>query len=186
MTSTGPLNAQVESALSVLVGRSLWSSGRAADLEWFQFGQRRRVKNYRGESKEVGEYALHVQCPWRIRQTNRVVVGSHDLCYPANASGARPEGFDWQPQGSNKRDERIGELFQGETRQFMVREITVGQAGSFAVLLDEGYALEVFPTDSSVDEHWRIFKPYTEGPHFVVTGGVLNAADSSSPSVSSE
>jgi hypothetical protein len=38
-------------ALDVLIGKPLWSSGRAADLEWFAFGER----GYRGGTKEVGE-----------------------------------------------------------------------------------------------------------------------------------
>jgi hypothetical protein len=57
---------QIQNALDVLIGEPLWSSGRAADLEWFHFGQRRTVKGFRGEAKEVGAHALHVQCAWRI------------------------------------------------------------------------------------------------------------------------
>ena len=53
------MHEQVQKALQVLIGKPLWSSGRAADLEWFQFGQRKTVKGARGGTKEVGEYALH-------------------------------------------------------------------------------------------------------------------------------
>jgi len=82
----------------------------------------------------------------------------------------RPEDFNWEPLGSNRRDKRIAALFQGETRQFLVRRIEVGEAGRFRILLDNDYALDVFPDDSLSDEHWRISNPYVEGPHFVVTG----------------
>jgi hypothetical protein len=163
------MRAQVQRALEVLIGKPLWASGRAADLEWFQFGQRRTI-NTRGHTKEVGEYALHVQCAWRVTHGDVVVVGSVDLYYPPEETDERPEDFNWEVLGSNRRDKRIAALFQNETQQFLVRQIEVGEAGSFRILLDGDYAPEVFPDDSLSDEHWRIFKPYVEGPHFVVTG----------------
>jgi hypothetical protein len=75
------MKEQIRRALDSLIGTALWSSGRAADLEWFQFGERRTVTTG-GRTKEVGEYALHVQCGWRIRRGDQVVVGGRDLYYP--------------------------------------------------------------------------------------------------------
>src|SRR5436305_330179 len=45
----------------------------------------------------MGLYALHVQCPWRIVDQNRVVTGSADYWYPAD-----PEMplTDWKPGGT--------------------------------------------------------------------------------------
>jgi hypothetical protein len=169
------MKKQVQKALEVLIGQPLWSSGRAADLEWFQFGQRRTVKNTRGDTKEVGEYALHVQCAWRIRHGDQVVVGGRDLYYPPEQSDNPTEDFEWDVQGANRRDKRIAELFQNETRQFLVLEVEVGEAGAFTIIFDDAHALDVFPDDSLGDEHWRIFKPSTEEPHFVVTGRGLRA-----------
>ena len=57
-----------------------------------------------------------------------------------------------------------------ETRQFSVRQVEVRNAGSFTLFLDDGYALDVFPDDSSSAEYWRLFKPYVDAPHFVVSG----------------
>jgi hypothetical protein len=169
------MKKQVQKALEVLIGQPLWSSGRAADLEWFHFGQRRTVKGTRGDTKEVGEYALHVQCTWRIRHGDQVVVGGRDLYYPPEQSDDLIEDFEWDVQGANRRDKRIAELFQNETRQFLVLEVEVGEAGAFTVIFDDAHALDVFPDDSLGDEHWRIFKPSTEEPHFVVTGRGLRA-----------
>jgi hypothetical protein len=163
------MREQIQRALDSLIGMPLWSSGRAADLEWFHFGQRRTVAA-RGGTKEVGEYALHIQCAWRIRHGDEVVVGGRDLFYPSEESDHPVEDFDWDVQGANRRDRRIAELFQNETRQFMVREVEVGGAGSFTIIFDDEYALDVFPDDSLSDEHWRIFKPSAEDQHFVVTG----------------
>jgi hypothetical protein len=56
------MRTQIQEALEVLIGQPLWSSGRAADLEWFQFGARKTVQDSRGQDREVGGFALHVQC----------------------------------------------------------------------------------------------------------------------------
>jgi hypothetical protein len=164
------MREEIQKALDVLIDKPLWSSGRAADLAWFQFGGRRTVKGFRGDAKVVGEYALHVQCAWRIRHGDQVVVGSRDLYIPPEDSAEELEDFDWEVQGANRRDKRIADLFQNETRRFLVKLILVGEAGSFTIVLDSEYALDVFPDDSRSDEHWRIFEPSSEVPHFVVTG----------------
>ncbi|HET9283230.1 MAG TPA: hypothetical protein VFR24_14845 [Candidatus Angelobacter sp.] len=168
------MKERIQEALAVLIGQPLWSSGRAADLEWFQFGGRRTVKNSRGEEREVGDYAIHVQCAWRIRCESRIVVASRDLYSPpeeaSEGTNARPENFNWDVQGGNLRDKRIAELFQNETREFSVQKVDADEAGAFTIIFDQGYALDVFPDDSQSSEHWRLFRPYRGEPHFVITG----------------
>lgn len=163
------MRSEIEKALGVLVGLPLWSSGRAVDLEWFEFGQRKSVTGFRGNPKTVGDYALHVQCAWRISRSGEIIVGSRDLYYPPDETTDEPTDFDWE-HSPNRRDTRIAELFQNETREFFVQQVQVGVAGSFSLILDDGYVLDVFPHDSLSSEHWRLFKPSTDEPHFVVTG----------------
>ena len=167
------MKEEIQRSLEPLIGIPLWSSGRAADLEWFHFGQSRTVTAH-GRTKEVGEYALHIQCAWRIRHGDRVVVGSRDLYNPPQESDDL-ENFDWEVQRANRRDRGIAELFQNETRQFMVRDVEVSEAGAFTISFDDEYDLDVFPDDSLSGEHWRIFKPSGEEPHFVVTGEGLES-----------
>jgi hypothetical protein len=76
------MKAEIESALAVLVGKPLWSCGRAADMATFAFGERKNAKTRKGDFRHVGEYALHLQCAWRITQGDKVVVGSMDVYYP--------------------------------------------------------------------------------------------------------
>ncbi len=52
----------------------------------------------------------------------------------------------------------------------MVTHAWADNVGSIRLHLTGGYALEVFPDDSLKDEHWRLFQPYTEELHFVLTG----------------
>src|SRR5215212_7371991 len=89
----------------------LWGAGRAADLLWLQFGDRRRVPagDDGGEEREVGELALHVACPWRLRDDERVLVGSGDLLTPADPD-EDPETFDWDQPGASWLDIRLGEI----------------------------------------------------------------------------
>lgn len=157
---------QIRAALIVLIGKALWSSGSAA-LQWFQFGERRTVTGFRGDVKEVGEYALHVQCAWRITRNDRVVVGSSDPREESEQDNGDPQ------RKLSRMDDRVQQLFEDETRQFAVEGIEIGEAGAFSIKLADGYVLDVMPDDSSDCEHWRFFKPYVEGPHFVVTGAGL-------------
>lgn len=160
------MKEQLEDALKVLNNQPLWSAGRAADLLWLQFGERRTVKSYLGKVKVVGEYALHVQTSWRILHEDCVIVGNNDLYDPATEN-AGSQDFDWKTGAPTRLDSRLTELFENETRQFLTRHIQVGRAGSFSLILDEGYALEVFPDDSSNREHWRLFSPYRDMEHFI-------------------
>lgn len=163
----------IHQSLSALIGMPLWAAGRAADLAWLHFGERRVVKDFRGNPKEVGEFALHLQCAWRIVEGDRVVVGSRDLYYPAGSSTTEvPEDFRWDVQGANRLDERLEEFFQDAN--LYVVHVEAGLAGAFHLFLGNNVSLEVFPDDSFDGEHWRLFRPYVDEPHFVVNGtGIL-------------
>jgi hypothetical protein len=51
------MRKQIQEALSVLIGQPLWSSGRAADLDWFQFGPRKTVQDSRGHQKLANTFS---------------------------------------------------------------------------------------------------------------------------------
>jgi hypothetical protein len=162
---------KIQEALSVIVGLPLWAVGRASDLAWFEFGSRRTVQGTKGV-KEVGDYALHVQCAWRITQADKIVTGRRDIfCTPTEAIEPTSDDFDWQRD--NRFDRMVKQLFQNESRQFQVQSVHAGEAGSFTLALEDGYKLDVFPQDSESGEHWRLFKPYSEEPHLVFSGNGL-------------
>lgn len=157
--------------LSELIGKSMWACRRAADMATFQFGQRKQVHDYFGRSAAVGEYALHVQCAWRILRGDVVVVGSSDLHYPASHIGSEdiPEDFDWE-RDPNRRDRLFDALFEGGKREFAVQRIHVGAGGTCFIEFAEGIRLELFPDDSFPHEHWRLFSTQDGGPQIVVAG----------------
>ena len=164
---------KIRAATSNLIGLPLWDAGRASDLVWFAFGERRIVQDFRGESKEVGEYALHVQCAWRLVQGDCTIVASRDLYYPAGwgmDSPDVPADFKWDVQGANRLDERLKPFFQNERKDLIVNRVEAGIAGALQIFFRDETVLEVFPNDSFEGEHWRLFRPYRDERHFVVTG----------------
>jgi hypothetical protein len=149
--------------LQDLVGQPLWALGRAANMQWFHFGRRREVvsslPSRRGQVREVGELALHVQSPWRLRAGESIVVGSYDLNFPRGVfelSGV-PGDFDWS-KGPNRLDELI-EHVRANLLPAEGIEVVVGAAGAFTVLFRGDLALDVFPNASGESEHWRLFAP---------------------------
>ena len=167
---------QIEQRLSVLLGLPLWAMGRAADLEWFHFGGQREVVNRRGEKKAVGDWALHVQCPWRIVHMGKILVASADLYYPAGIHRfddlelADEGGWAWDRNGPRRLDERTAALQQLlDTDPPTVEGVQADAVGSLRISFSGGYMLELFPNGTLDDqEHWRFFEPYRDKRHFVV------------------
>jgi hypothetical protein len=166
---------KIEQALQALMDLPLCSAGRAATLFWFHFGSQREVVDRDGETKLVGEYALHVECTWRITGLGGIAVGSGDLYYPAGVPVSRnSKDFDWRKQGANRADERLSTLLhQLAQAPLVVEGVWADATGSIRLTLSHGYALEVFPSDSlqgEYSEHWRLFQPSLNQPHYVLTG----------------
>src|SRR5579859_5778257 len=77
-------------ALKRLLDLPLWAIGRAGSLEWFQFGSKRIVSTLRGGTKEVGEFALHLDCPWRLTDSAGNSVASDESATEVLAAAASP------------------------------------------------------------------------------------------------
>jgi len=164
--------ATIESALAPLVGLPLWASGRAADLQWFQLGAQRPVTAQYGPAKRtermVGDYALHIQCAWRISGPTGIVVASRDRYVPAGDPDEEPADWRWDRPGANRCDERIKAWCLGGP--YLVEAVAADPTGGVRLALSHGYALEVFPDDSQDREHWRLLQPARDADHFIVTG----------------
>jgi hypothetical protein len=120
----------------------MWAVGRAGSLEWFQFGTPRIVHNFRGGSKEVGEYALHLDCPWQLLGPAGLVIAT---------------------------DQSEPELLSHVGSQTLVCEKVSGsEDGGASLQFAGGWLLVVEPGDPDDLEYWRLFRPGTEGPHVVV------------------
>ena len=171
LTGDPSLRASAMEALGVLSGMSLWVSNRAVDMEMFQFGQRHEGTDKRGQPTRWGDYALHVQCPWRIVDPDHIIVGYQDVY--RSLTGVHLEGLEWDVQGGNLRDRRLTELFdRSGMGPLVVEAVEVDAAGTIHMALGRGIALEVFPDASAAngeEEQWRFFMVDSESDHFVVS-----------------
>ncbi len=159
------------SELGKLVGLTLQDAGRASNLFWLGFGDIIQIIR-RGKTQESAEYALHIQCSWRITLNNKIVLASRDFYSPSSEWDGDIEDFDWDIQGNNRFDERIKSIIKDQGR-LKVEKIESDEVGGLEVFLSDGYKLEAFPDSSEDDEqseHWRFFNRKDNSPHFVVTG----------------
>jgi hypothetical protein len=164
---------EIEQALNVIIGLPIWSIGRAGNLEWFEIGtQPRLVQDRKGSPKTVSEYALHVQCAWRICHQGHIIAGSHDRLYPPGEDFyANIEDFDWDTPGGNRLDRRVDSLLEEKSgAPLEILGLQADNMGGVYFRLSDGYSLEIFPDDSLPIEHWRFFQPYTNKEHFIATG----------------
>ncbi len=148
--------------LRPLVGLALSASYRAVDMRVFDFGTIRAV-----DKGQVGEFALHVQCPWRIETVNRIVTGRDDLFRPAEET----ENFDWDAwdwDGNETLQDKLVADFLASVAP-VVEDISTDSHGGATLRMSGGYSLVLFPADSQ-SEDWRVFRPESD-EHFVVSGG---------------
>ena len=168
----GPLKDEIERGLAPLIGQPLWDAGRDSAMLWLQLGERRMRPDVQLGRREVGAYALHVSCPWRLVGPEGLVVASGDLFTPADPL-ADLEDFEWDAPGANWCDVRL-QAFIAATADapLAVSVVSADELGSLRLFFGDQFVLDVFP-DSSYAAHvesefWRLLQPGSGAPHFVV------------------
>ncbi len=164
------MKIEIEDRLKNLLGLPLENAGRTGNLVWFSFGKTVTMKNRNGTEKKVAEYALNVQCSWRITQEYEILVASGDIYLPSKRFNGAEEEFKWDIQGMNRCDERLKEFFKTLKSDIFVESIQADKIGGVKIFFTKHYLLELFPDESTKDEFWRIFVPGNASSHFVVTG----------------
>lgn len=144
--------------LSVLVGLNVSGVGHAADMLTMQFGALREVTNLRGKVKQVGEWAWHIQCKWRLEQAGAVVATQDDLA-----------GSDTDAHGTI---DRLNELLV-KHEPTSVKGVSVGEFGNADIVLSRGLILRVTANGIADEEDWRFFAPGVDAPHLVIEGGKI-------------
>jgi hypothetical protein len=137
-------------------------------MECFKFGS---LTNH-PKGGQIGQFALHLQCPWRITQKASIVVGSQDLYEPADQEAPWTEDFNWDVPNANLRDKKLANFFMWLS--LVVTDVTTDEFGGFILHFSHGINLWAFPAHSKVGEyaeHWRLIdNTRTEDRHFVVSG----------------
>lgn len=140
----------------------------------FSFGSFRTIPARLGGTREAAEWALHVQCPWRFCDAQRVLVGYSDIYHPADlpASEPIPENFNWDVAGANRCDHFFRAFMAAQAvAPLRVVSTDADGHGGFRLGFTAGFQLEAFPDSGAPDEAWRLFKPGEDG-HFVMPGPV--------------
>ena len=164
------LDAELDAALAALDGLTLSRLERVADTLWIQLGALRTIEGAEGP-RDVGEWALHVSCPWRWCASDRVLVGSGDLLTPADAD-VELEDYDWDEPGASWLDVRLGELAAHLAGSpVSVFRATRDRRLGLRLELDDDTVLELFPNSTPTGhvstEFWRVFQPGTGEAHLV-------------------
>ena len=168
-----PKQNATQQALDPLIGLKLSLALRAMDMRIFHFGYVRR----HAQRGEVGKYALHIQCPWRIDRPEGTVTGRLDLCEHISGEQMLDE---WEPGiDDNIQDVRLAALLQSynaDTRShvnttdiLIVERVNASTLGDATIDLSGGYRLTLFPAGTA-SKAWRIFRPGDDDSHFVVEG----------------
>lgn len=151
-----------------LVGKSVCKIGRAAAMCWIHFGRPMEIELL-GRKCILGEFALDLDCPWRIRNSSGgIELGSADIFVPASGHSL-DEDFNWDVQGNNLFDEKAKLLFP-EGSQITVTAVGLSGNCDLTITFSNGLCLESFVNASSQEECWRLFMPGLEHGDLVVTG----------------
>ena len=151
-----------------LAGKSVCKIGRAAAMCWIHFGWPMEIELL-GRKRILGEFALDLDCPWRIRNSSGgIELGSADMFVPTSRH-VLDEDFNWDVQGNNLFDEKAKLLFP-EGSQITVTAVGLSGNCDLTITFSNGLCLESFVNASSQEECWRLFMPCLEHGDLVVTG----------------
>lgn len=160
--------------LGSVLGLPLAIARDAGNMKNFQFGKIRPHPSGKGT---VGDFALHVQCPWRLVTNDRILTGSADYYEPAVEG--EEVNLDDRRSGNLQR-KRLREVFGtydaktrsliNETDSLIVTAVHTDRFGGLDLELSGGFRLQVFPNGSR-GENWRFFAPGNDEDHFVIEGG---------------
>lgn len=153
--------------IEILKGTRLNAIGRAAAMCWISFGDLIEIESRSG-LRTVGQYALDVDCPWRIRYNSKILLASLDMFEPASTY-QNDETFEWDIQGNNLFDERAAMLCSKEPI-ITVRNVELSPTYDLKITFSNDYILEVFVCGSTDTEQWRLLEHGKSTSDFVVMG----------------
>ena len=172
--------------LAVIVGLPLSLTRQTGgSIRVIHFGKIVHVPGRFRRLGSVGEYAIHVQCAWRIEGPHGLVTGDGDRWHPRSGDEARPD-FKWEDWNADTngclQDERLALLFpksdfdsgglMSEPDSLIVQEFDADQFGGLTIHLSGGYRVVLFPSETEA-EHWRFLVPNSDVPHFVVRDNLV-------------
>lgn len=156
MTSSELVNDSVQS----LVGLPFSGVGRSLDMGILWFGEIVEWNFDARPGKNLSEFALHVQCPFRVSGGRRVLVGSEDIGVARESEPG--DGKTLFDVNAVRLDAILTE------RRPVVLEASVSEFGDIRLEVESSIVISVFPVTARKVESWRIFR--RGGTHLVYSG----------------
>lgn len=152
-----------------IIGKPVCSIGRASNMLWIGIGETFTTVNRRGMECRKSTYALHVQCQWRIVNSEKkeILLAASDMYSPRKGAEFQ-EGFDWELRGNNLFDEKSQDWLKG-IRPIIIK-YEINEWGDLVLFFENHDKLQIYNTSSDDSECWRLFRPNSEEPHLVVYG----------------
>ncbi|HTR43768.1 MAG TPA: hypothetical protein VMH87_19320 [Pseudomonadales bacterium] len=157
------MNKIVYHALKSLIGLRLRHINRSSNMLFLQFGEPREISSRDGGLKAVYDWTVQIQCPWRISQHSRVVIGYRDFYYSDVAQNNEAV------MNKSRYDSVLNSLCaEFETTPPRVISIDADDTGAFSLHLSDDYRLDAITAENTASgKHWRIFEPGVDGKSFV-------------------
>jgi hypothetical protein len=127
----------------LLMGSSFRAITRAANMGMIEF------LNPQGSI-----VAVHIQCPYRILQGRKVILGSGDMNFAEAGAGA--EAFDQFGTVFDSRVAVLNDILKKASPK--VLQIVFADSGWVALECSGTFVLEIFPDCSGKVEAWRVFE----------------------------
>ena len=124
-------------------------------MECLKFGTFYRT-NKDGKEYNVGEFALHLQCPWRVTNENEIIVGNGDLYQKAYETADYDENQYYFEFNANLRDVKLDKLINDKI--ITIISAKSDKFGGLEICFDNNINLSVFPDIASKagNENWRL------------------------------
>ena len=149
--------------LKKVEGKKINEIGRAADMLWIGFGEKTEKIFPNGKTKQRHAYSLHLQCPWRIVDNSKVILGSYDMyitkCENDEYEYASGDDF-------NTIFDENAKLFNKDIFPLNVLKVQLDAIGNIKIEFQHNYYLEVFIHSSIEKEFWRFIET-AEDEHIV-------------------
>ena len=144
------MKEKIQGTLDKLIGLELTRTTRAANMECLKFGQE-LVTDKDDGLINIGQFGIHLQCPWRITNGQKIIIGYNDVYEQSDQDAKYDPDFDWDRPGVNLRDKKLQELID---KKLTVEKVTVDDFGGFSICFNHNINLMTFPTTSLENEYW--------------------------------
>ncbi len=127
--------------------------------------------NFEDGSKE---YALHVQCTWRLLRAsdNRILSTREDVFTPARHI-KDTDHFEWDKLGNNHLDEIISQYLRPHLPLHVI-DVTINEWADISMHFAEGLIFQAFADTAISDkELWRFFQRTDLDSHIIAYPGRL-------------